>query len=159
MTQTITTSSIFRLWRRRIESGVLDHPLCRQFAAAIVPLAAGLEPRGKRTNLTRVEAAELVELIRPGVRIGPIDTIKGQAWITNYGKRSIGLPDETVALFSHFTFHGDVWEAGRMRVCIPVYRIHLTDGRAIDYANPSWQSRAYDGAGEGDWQWVNDKEG
>lgn len=155
----IPLSSIYRTWKERIDSGVIRTSLVRQFAAAVVPLAHGLRAGGFHTNLSRHEAELLLDQLRTrhGVRLPDDDEAKGFGWLERNGKRSVGLPDAAIDLFDHFSYQGDAWNygSGAWPHHVPVWRIHLTDGRAIDYANVPWQARAYDGTSDPyGWSWV-----
>lgn len=148
---------IYKVWQGRIESRVFTKAQCNQFAAAVVALAEDRPVHGKQTNLTREEAIVLVNMIRMqgGVRLADTHEQQGRDWLRSRAARKAlpsDFPFEDVEnLFSHFTYNGF---AQGTRPGRPIWRIHLTDGRMIDYYNSSWQSGAYGGEPDGAWQYV-----
>lgn len=135
--------SIYKVWQARIASRTFTKSLCNQFAAKVVPLSEGREDtRGRRTNLTQGEAEVLVIMLKRqgGVRLTEAHTEQGLTWLRRSWAKAFGSDfpiDDVLANFSHFTYNGHE-EEGR-----PVWRIHLTDGRMIDYFNTAWQTGAY----------------
>lgn len=141
---TTATSTAFRRWVERIESGTFTHSEARQWAQAVAMLCAGRDARGHRTNLTTEEARRLWDLLffRPdGVSLTAEHAAKGERWLKEYGADRLGIPAELLPLFERFTFHGEA-EIDRNNA-YPIWRVHLTDGRRFDYFAPPWQATAY----------------
>lgn len=138
----------YKTWVDRIESGVFTKAQCGQFARAVVAIAEGGTSRGKRTNLTQEEARMLVDAIkfRGGVRLTSDHAEQGFRWFERYGRKVLGLGErfheEVVREFDHFTYNGEAADSGTTSfyVIVPVWRIHLRDGRMYDYYATSWQS-------------------
>lgn len=148
----VRPSRIARVWRGRIDSGRFSKAECLQFTQAVVRVAAGYSARGKRTNLQPWEAHELVAYLRGrgGVSLTPDHTAQGLAWLQRHGPRVLGVPAGLVRLFGSFGYHGEARVDGGST--LPVWRVHLTDGRAFDYYNAAWQT----GNGRG-WWWVGEE--
>lgn len=142
-------TNAFRTWQNRIDSGVFTKAQCNQFAAAVSRLAMELEPRGRRTSLTLDEARNLRTLLRErgGVALTPSHRAQGYEWLRNNYHR-LNIPSEVVENFSHFTFQGDLQRVGP-HLSYPMWRVHMIDGRAIDYYYSPWQA-----FGEGGWRWA-----
>jgi hypothetical protein len=145
-------TQIYRTWKQRIESGSLSHALCRQWAQAVIPIANGEMSSGKRTNLTRDEATDLLDLMpSSGLRLDPSHSALGLEWLQRYGTDLIGIPAEVIRDFERFTFHGEAMkvqtETGWRTQHYPIWRIHTTDGQTVDYFCGPWQIIAYGGKG------------
>lgn len=87
-------TAIFNLWTRRLDdcdqtAGRLTHPLARQYAAAIHPLACGSAVGGKRTAMTQDEATTIHGRI---LQIRPLmdaqDSHRGLNWLRAEIKRT-----------------------------------------------------------------------
>lgn len=138
-------SPAFKTWENRIQSSTFSKGQCQQFAAAVVPLSQGAHPGGKRTNLSQEEASDLLALVRKagGVRLEERHELEGRRWLTLYAAKRLALPESVLENFSHFSYQG-----GAVRH-LPVWRIHLSDGRSVDYYASAWQS----GDSEAAWWW------
>lgn len=145
------STSAYRNWQERIDSGTFTKAQCGQFARAVFRLAEGEEARGFRTTLTADEAQRLVAALkaRGGVRLTQEHTEQGLSWITKYGAKVVGLPSEAVDGFSHFLFVGNAVIDRYMTA--PIWRIVLKDGRCIDYWTTAWQAGNDNG-----WSWTRD---
>lgn len=154
------TTRIYRVWCDRIDSGRFSKGQCGQFTQTAARMTAGLEARGHATNLRSAEGRLLMRRLHTwgGVRLEPEHTEQGLAWLERYGRKVLDLPDGILALFSHFTYHGDQAPTGpHMNSSLPVWRVHLTTGRAFDYYNAAWQGSHYaTGARARGWWWVED---
>lgn len=152
---TATATRSFKTWTNRIESGVFTKSQCNQFSSAVARIAQGMNPHGKEIVLTAEEAEKLVEAIHEhGVRLTDEHTQQGLDWLRKYGQKVLDLPSDALDLFSHFSYHGGVETYGPYdNGSLPLWRINLSDGRAIDYYNAAWQGRP--GEGLHGWWWVN----
>jgi hypothetical protein len=153
------TTSADRAWVKRVERGVFNKAQCNQWAKAVFSQSRYEPPQGARTNLTMDEAIDLMEILdsKPGVRLTPEHEKQGIEWLRSYGVKRLGLPQEVIDKFDHFSFHGqgrDVSGGGSYRAnWMPVWRIHTTDGGEYDYFSSAWQSAAYPIGGSPDRQW------
>lgn len=139
---TITqTSTIYRTWRERIESGVFTKAQCNQWAQAVVPTAYGESPRGKKTNLSQEEAEKLVTLMErgEGVSLTTEHTEQGIAYLRRYGAKKIGIPQEYIDAWESFTFQGRT-ASEDFGSHTPVWQFTTTTGYEIAYYTTSWQS-------------------
>lgn len=137
----------------RIHSGTFTKAQCQQFAAAVVPLAIGEPPNGKRTRLTEREAASLVYELRScgGVGLTADHTEQGIAWLSKRAKgetmaQHLGLPNDWRERFERFSYSGDAFDIshGRYRPqFIPVWNIELADGEVWEYFAASWQAGGF----------------
>lgn len=140
------TSTIYRTWVSRIDSGVFTKGQCQQWAHVVIPLSESEEPRGgSRTKLDDYEACDLLKRLvaRGGVHLTDEHTHKGLEWLERYAaKRLPDLPANWRERFSHFLYVGDGRSYGmsRWKNYVPVWRIVLTDGEAWDYYALSWQA-------------------
>jgi len=150
----------YHVWVDRIASGRFTKGQCSQFGAAIARRAAGFTPHGKRTALTDRECRTLAGLLRArgGVLLTEEHTEQGLTWLERYGARVLGWTEtehaEIIGRFSHFTYRGDVKVYGESPYyggTLPIWRVHLHDGRRLDYYNAAWQSGETDGAA---WWWI-----
>jgi len=142
-------TNIYRTWCKRIESGTFTKSQCQQWAKAVVPIARGWRPEGKATVLTPNEASDLMTRMeqteRGGVTLTTGHTRQGVEWLRRDGTV---LSTEELDKFSYFEFRGemDYMDWGTYftpqgpRGCIPVWRIVLMDGTAIDYSAQAWQA-------------------
>jgi len=151
-------SSSFRLWSARIGGGRITRYQCVQWAHAVAgPGDYGYQAHGKRTNLTRQEAAalcdqlaEIVERTGDGLALTDDHQEAGRAWMRKYGA-DVGLPvvgsDGATVEVVRFAFVGaydyDEGENDWRGIMAPRYRTHLADGRTFDYAPTPWQASAY----------------
>lgn len=151
---TQTTTKIYRTWLERIDSGTFTAAECRQWCQAVARLAAHEPPRGKRTNLETAEAERLWDRLHDqgGVRLTEDHETQGRRWLEKYGTKVLGIPADVLALFDHFSFHGDAHLDG-WATSLPIWRVHLTDGRTFDYYNQAWQAGAYGAAAGPAWWW------
>lgn len=144
---------ISRTWEHRIRSGVLTKYQTVQFNNCLVPLAEGYAANGHRSALTAHEARGLREILwqQGGVTLTDEHTAQGIDWLR---KNRRHFPDAAIDRFSHFTYQGDGYliaesQWGNHARYMPVWRIHTTDGRLLDYAYTAWQSRLYTGLNAG----------
>ncbi len=143
------TSSGFKLWKARLEGGVVTHAQAVQFANAIYPLAQGCWPRGHRSNVTALEAPALVIMMS---RVCPVvverDAARGRKWLVGYHRR-LGMPDLDYGSAGEFRFvdvyeHAEqFWQGNTLLTCGPVYRTALGDGTVVKYAPAPWQRAAF----------------
>lgn len=130
-------SRIFRTYRRRIAAGELTMAQCRQ----VVQVANG---GGHRTSMTFEENVAIRDLLEAfPVRLPERDDLRGRQWLAMRGLKDLGVPEDLTPLFGHFTFDGsgvDIHE----RCAVPVWTMHLTDGRALRYWTTPWQALAWD---------------
>lgn len=145
-------ANIDTVWRERIASGVFGKSMCQQFTSAVARAAAGYPMQGRPTNLLPRQCESLVRILRRkgGVRLTDEHTAQGVAWLTKYGAKVLGLPEEVMANFSHFLYTGNIVTFSE-RHTFTVWRIVLTDGRMVDYYNAAWQT-----ANDQGWRWVED---
>lgn len=155
----------FDNWLERIERNAFTHAQACQWAHAVSTRAAHVPPLGKKTNLTTEEAEQLWDLIQPGVRLAANAEHNGRKWLERWGTKKLQIPDTIIVAFDHFTFHGhaeistDAYTSGPgvwTKSSFPIYRIHTTDGREIDYFAVPMQSRMFgERSDHGQW-WPKD---
>lgn len=159
-------ANAYDTWMARIEGNAFTKAQATQWAHAVSTRAAHVPPIGKKTNLTTEEAETLWDLIQPGVRLHPNAEHNGRKWLERWGTKKLEIPDTIIVAFDHFTFHGHaeieteasttgpgVWT----RASFPIWRIHTTDGREIDYYAVPMQSRMFDVRSDfGQW-WPKDQ--
>jgi len=92
------------------------------------------------TTLTPQEAQALVARIKANpVLLTEEQTAQGIEWLDRYGERQ--LADDRVptivACFHHFSYDGSVEWGPRMLSTMPIYTIHLADGRRFQYWSAS----------------------
>lgn len=178
---TKTHTSIYRTWLRRLGSGTITQAEARQYVQAVIPLASGLPPSGRRTNLTVEEAQALGAIFRDDglqLNLTPEHTQKGLDWLRKYGSRALvqhsyldhgdpnpapplPFPTNLLTSFSRFTFNGCGYVrskefGGRQYVtdALPVWRVHFGEGTpTIDYYCGPWQSLQAEVKGRGLWWW------
>lgn len=150
MTTKRATSSVFRSWRKRVESGVFTKAQCNQWAKAGSRLAFGDEiPQWQSTgNLTADEASEINAMIRyaGGMRLTEEHDRQGREWLKRYGVKVLGVTSQMVDTIDHFTYDG------LNRLSRPVWTVHTTDGRKWRYFSLAWQARLSDE--QMGWWWV-----
>lgn len=149
-------ANIDTTWRVRIQEGVFTKSMCQQFTSAVARSAAGYPMQGRPTNLLPRQCESLVRILRKrgGVRLTDEHTAQGVSWLTKYGTKVLGLPEEVMANFSHFLYTGNIVTFNERRT-FTVWRIVLTDGRMVDYYNAAWQG----GGDDQGWRWVEDEPG
>jgi hypothetical protein len=145
-TQTTKTSTIYRTWCDRIDSGTFTKGECGQWAHAVLPIMNGERGGGFRTNLTQVEAITLADRLRRhwGVDLTAEHTEQGLAWLERFAsKRLPMLPSDWRARFRAFRYMGtgERYDNGY----VPIWRIVLDTGEVgevelWDYYANSWQS-------------------
>lgn len=152
-------SAIGRVWLDRIDSGRFTKGQCQQFTSSAARLARGYDARGKRSNLSPAEARALVEAlhVRGGVLLTPEHFAQGEEWLHRYGPKVLGVPAEIVDRLRFFTYRGDVHlDPEYPGSTLPIWRAHLSDGRAFDYYNAAWQANP--SATGRAWWWATSEE-
>lgn len=142
-------SKAYRTWLARIHSGTFSHAQCRAWCRTVYAIAIGeRDDYGQRSNLTENEAQRLREQFPgTGISLESEHTAKGLAWIRE--KRNADqLPAWATECFERFTFTGRAYDLNEerngsyRRAYVPIWRIHATDGRWLDYCAAAWQSGA-----------------
>lgn len=132
------TSSIFRTWRKRVESGTFTKAQCNRWAKVGSRLAFGdeISQWTDTGNLTADEAAEINRLIRlaGGMRLTEEHDRQGREWLRQYGVKRLGITKEMAEQVDHFTYDG------LNRLSRPVWTVHTTDGRKWRYFSLAWQA-------------------
>lgn len=145
-------SSGFRIWRDRIEGGVVTHAQACQFSQRIYPLSddANAFRLGHKSTITPHEATLLVGLVQGsgGLGVDARDAARGLAWL----RKARGLPltpallDDSAARFTWVGtwdyYNEREWWRGRpvYRACYPIYRFG-NDRSWFLYAPYPWQTR------------------
>lgn len=148
----------YNKWVDRLWTNILTKAEVQQFAQAVTRRALGAEPHGRRTNLTDEEAKVLYDrLLCDPVRLTETHTQQGLTWLRDRGAKALDIPAddlaEILANFSHFTWNGAVEFTGPYsNGTLPVWTVHLTDGRVLQYYNGAWQSEP----GNTSWWWVRE---
>lgn len=169
MTTTLAPSRAFRTWRDRIDSGTFTRSQAQAWANTAGYLLAGETPR-KRCNLTAEEAMRLADMLgSTPVALDSADTARGLDWLTRHGRWLAdrmgavdSFPVAELASFDRFTFDGsaEVDDSGGIhgaRWAVPVWTVHLTDGRTLRYWwRTTWREDSMagfsrPGGGFGDW--------
>jgi hypothetical protein len=156
----MTDTRAYRTWSERLDAGVLTKGEIQQFGAAITRRATGLNPHGRQTNLTGAEAEKLyVRIQAKPVLLTPEHTTQGLTWFAKRAAKALDmapeLVDEIVANFAMFSWDGTIETAGYYQNgTLPVWTVHLTDGRTLRYFNGAWQ----DNAGSAAWWWDTEVE-
>lgn len=151
----MTDTKAYRTWSERLDAGILTKGEIQQFGAAITRRAMGLTPHGKRTNLTDSEAEKLyVRIQAKPVLLTPEHTTQGLTWFAKRAAKALDmeswLVDDVLRLFAMFSWDGTVETTGfNDNGTLPVWTVHLTDGRMLRYYNGAWQ----DDAGATAWWW------
>lgn len=148
--------NIYETWLERIQADVIAEGMIRQLRLSIYPLAFDFEPSGAKTNLTEIQAGEIVRAHHARLDGGPKVTEhqadKGAQWLRNMGKR-VGLPERFYTEFPLFFRLPDVelvqvdnWRFNSSRfgaTFLPRYTAHYADGTILSYRVGAWQSGAY----------------
>ena len=138
-------------WQRRLDQGRLTKT---QIAAAARVISAhvvlGTPPAGSRNTKLDLDEAKVLrnELALSPVLLTNEHTEQGLDWFVRRAVRELGidqaLVDQIFAGFSHFSWDGDVEIEGNPPwvAVVPVWTIHLHDGRTFKYWFASgWRDR------------------
>lgn len=146
----MTGSRAFNIWQQRLDTGRLTKSEIASAAKRIV-LAARFRgaPRGLESSLTLEESQALYDRLHDKpVLLTEEHTAQGIDWFERRAERELGLDLATyeaiVSDFSHFSWNGDVEVEGTWPWVseVPVWTIHLHDGRRFAYWYASgWRER------------------
>jgi hypothetical protein len=120
----------------------------------VTPLATdGAAVGGRRSALEAEEACILYDRIsRNPVLLTAEHTDQGLTWLTRHGEKALGDPavSQLVEHFRCFSWDGDVeWNSnGYVQYTVPIWTVHLTDGRRFKYWFASGWRASKGSAGE-----------
>jgi hypothetical protein len=134
----------YETWQDRLDSGRLTKAQVQQFAAVVSRVAEGLDRQGKASALTDDECRALAaRIFNNPVLLTAEHTEQGYEWLTRYGRKLHGIDQSTLqhilSTFKCFTWRGEIELSGSLRGQVPIWHVHLNDGREFAYFWAAWQ--------------------
>jgi len=147
-------------WLERVNAPTISHANVIQLYSCIYPLSRGAHPGGKKTNLDREEAQEIIQAVfhrarlNNGIRAEAANEQRARDWLTE-NRRQFDLPDvdyRSIVEFRLVGFHIYSENDGWM-TCSPVWRCAFPDGSQLDYAPTAWQASMAKQKRQFWWRW------